>query len=397
MRTLDISSFFSASCGGIKTYYREKARLLPRFGVDCHFAVPGSENGTTPFENGTLHTITGPRVPWNTDYRLFGDTCEIVSLIARLQPDLIEIGSHTLLPELVHRALRAQSQTHTRVVGFFHSDIPRTQVEPASRWLPPPLARMAVARAWAFVRARHAAYDATLVASREVLTTLQAQGVPRVRWVGLGVDTGVFRPRPKLVVPAVSEASPLTVVYAGRLSSDKGFPLILSAFARLLAQPQIHLHVLGAGPGSDGVERLVRQYPGRVRFDGYVADRTEVATALACADLALTPGARETFSLATAEALACGTPVLAADEGAARELVELSGAGRLFGAGNVDSLVEGVTSFLALPLTERLGMGVRGRLYATSTLSWHMVMERLVSLYGELVAQPRQPGMAVAA
>src|SRR5499427_2498819 len=109
MRVLDISSFFSETCGGIKTYYREKARHLPALGVDCHFAVPGARAAEEAFGGGTLHRIPGPRVPGNAHYRLFGDVDALVGLIRDLRPDVIEVGSHYLLPALVARALRGAS------------------------------------------------------------------------------------------------------------------------------------------------------------------------------------------------------------------------------------------------------------------------------------------------
>ena len=51
MRVVDVTSFFSDTCGGIKTYYREKARWLPRLGFECHFVVPGRQAGQEPLEN----------------------------------------------------------------------------------------------------------------------------------------------------------------------------------------------------------------------------------------------------------------------------------------------------------------------------------------------------------
>jgi hypothetical protein len=72
MRVLDITSAFSSSCGGIKRYYQEKARALPRLGVECHFVVPGAVRSTVPFGGGTMHRLPGPTMPGNPAYRLFG-------------------------------------------------------------------------------------------------------------------------------------------------------------------------------------------------------------------------------------------------------------------------------------------------------------------------------------
>ena len=79
MRVVDITSFFSDACGGIKTYYREKARFLPPLGIDCHFVVPGRAATEEPFGQAILHRLPGPPLPGNAHYRLFGSRHDVVS------------------------------------------------------------------------------------------------------------------------------------------------------------------------------------------------------------------------------------------------------------------------------------------------------------------------------
>ena len=123
MRLVDITSFFSDSCGGIRTYYREKARFLPDLGIDCHFVVPGERDEEQPFGRAVLHRLAGPRLPGNGHYRLFGRRQKVAALLRRLRPDVVEVGSHYLLPRWVTDAL-ADMHPRPAVVGFFHSDIP---------------------------------------------------------------------------------------------------------------------------------------------------------------------------------------------------------------------------------------------------------------------------------
>jgi alpha-1,6-mannosyltransferase len=62
---------------------------------------------------------------------------------------------------------------------------------------------------------------------------------------------------------------------------------------------------------------------GRSRaFLGYVDGRDELARLYGAADISLSVAPTETFGLAVLEALACGTPVVTADQGGARELVD---------------------------------------------------------------------------
>src|SRR5262249_41479641 len=149
--------------------------------------------------------------------------------------------------------------------------------------------RRLVERAQRFVRERHAAYDVTLCASRVVERRLAAWGVPRVVCVGLGVDVELFR-------PGRGEArlgGPPALVYAGRPSSGKSFPLVLEAYDAIAAATGARLAIIGDGPGRRAAERFAASRPG-VTVRGYVDSPAALAAALASADVALTPGARET-------------------------------------------------------------------------------------------------------
>jgi phosphatidylinositol alpha 1,6-mannosyltransferase len=263
-------------------------------------------------------------------------------------------------------------------VGFFHSDIPRTLVEPALRWLPARLRRAALAAAWRFVRRRHELYDATLVASRDLAEVLSALEIPRVRWVGLGVDVDLFRP----ARPSSDAGAPpgRVVAYSGRLAGEKGFTTLLRAWSAIHDATGAELHVAGAGPQQVQLARLAARRPDVV-YRGCFQTPADVAAFLASAALVVTPGARETFSLSTAEALACGTPVVAPDAGGAGELVARSGGGALFQQGDPVALANAVIRVLETPLPDRLTLGQRGRAHIVNQFAWPTVAGRLRSEY----------------
>jgi glycosyltransferase involved in cell wall biosynthesis len=98
----------------------------------------------------------------------------------------------------------------------------------------------------------------------------------------------------------------------GRLTSQKRFDALITAFARLDSE----LVVAGAGVA---LERLREQAPPNVRFVGF-ADDERLRELYRSARGLLMPSL-ETFGLAMAEALACGTPVIAQRAGGALELV----------------------------------------------------------------------------
>ena len=84
---------------------------------------------------------------------------------------------------------------------------------------------------------------------------------------------------------------------------------------------------------------------------GHLADRSSVASLLAAADIVLAPGPIETFGLAALEAMACGTPVVAASTSAVAELVG-GGAGRS-ARPEPPALAAAATALLAVPEDQR--------------------------------------------
>ena len=97
-------------------------------------------------------------------------------------------------------------------------------------------------------------------------------------------------------------------------------------------------------------------------------------------------GSAETFSLAAAEALACGSLVVAPDAGAARELVLDSGAGALFRPGDPHDLARALIDLLRRP--DRAALAERGPAFARARLGWPEVMARIHEVYRRTLDAP---------
>jgi alpha-1,6-mannosyltransferase len=362
MITLDVTSFFSSSAGGIRSYYEAKARWLPRRGVECHFVVPGAQRAVSRFGEGWLHEIPGPSL--DLHYRCFGDLGALQRTIREIAPDVVEVGSHYVLPQLV-----ASARQRAVTVGFYHADFPGTYVAPALRRVPAGLRTAGIAAAWWLVRAQHGRYAATLAASHGVAARLGRRGVPRVRWIGLGVDLEQFRPRPR--------SGRRFVAYLGRLARDKELSLLLEAAPEIERRSGARVVVAGSGPLAGEVEEAARR--GVVEQVGLL-DRDAAAALLADADAVVVPGRHETFGLAAAEAVASGTPVIAADRGGASELVARTGAGRCFPAGSAAGLAAAVAELYD---GDRDALRVRA-LAGRAELGWAAVFDRLLDVYREV-------------
>jgi glycosyltransferase involved in cell wall biosynthesis len=104
-----------------------------------------------------------------------------------------------------------------------------------------------------------------------------------------------------------------TVISMGRLTHQKGFDLLLGAFAHLRPRhPNWKLTILGEGPQRKELESLRRSLllEGSAFLPGTVNDPN---TFLSRASLFVLPSRYEGFPNALCEAMACGLPVIAAD------------------------------------------------------------------------------------
>ena len=141
----------------------------------------------------------------------------------------------------------------------------------------------------------------------------------------------------------VERAAEPTIVYAGSPADPrKRLPLLLEAFTVLRSRrPDARLLLAGRRePGFD------LELPDGV--DWVDGDRTEdLARTLAAAHVAVLPSIGEAFGLVLAEALAAGTPVVAAEAGAAAEVVTPA-VGRLFTPDDRDALARALEEALEL-------------------------------------------------
>jgi glycosyltransferase involved in cell wall biosynthesis/predicted metal-dependent phosphoesterase TrpH len=123
--------------------------------------------------------------------------------------------------------------------------------------------------------------------------------------------------------PALREANrlpgELTVLYAGRLTKEKGVELLADAFlAARERDPRLHLALAGGGPEE---ERLRERLGEHATFLGWLHGE-DLARAYASADVFMFASQTDTYGQVIVEAQASGLPVLAVAEGGPVSLIE---------------------------------------------------------------------------
>ena len=210
-------------------------------------------------------------------------------------------------------------------------------------WVPGPLHRPT---RWVLAHV-----DLAVCVSAGLVPGVLDAGTPgeRVAVVPVGIDVDAVRAA-AAVGPPLSEDGPY-VVAMGRLSAEKGFDVLLQAFAR--AAPEMEgwsLVVVGDGPDRDLLQTLANDLgiANRVHLTGYLPQPQAV---LAGASLFVLSSRREGMGgLVLLEALAHGKPIVATDcRAGPREILPGGKLGRLVEVDDVSGLAAAIVAHAADP------------------------------------------------
>jgi glycosyltransferase involved in cell wall biosynthesis/predicted metal-dependent phosphoesterase TrpH len=217
------------------------------------------------------------------------------------------------------------------------------------------------------LRAFYGACDVVLSPSAASDARLAELGVERVgRW-DRGVDVSRFSPS----LRTRKADGRVRVLYAGRLTREKGVDLLASAFLAARARdPRLELVLAGGGPEEEALRARLR---GAARFLGWL-EGEELARAYADADLFLFCSQTDTFGQVVLEAQASGLPVVAVDAGGPSELIADGRSGVLCRA-SCDAIAGAVAGLAHQPRAqERLA---RGGLAAVQERTWEASLAAL--------------------
>jgi phosphatidylinositol alpha-mannosyltransferase len=191
-----------------------------------------------------------------------------------------------------------------------------------------------------------------------------------------GVDLGSFHPNGR--APADSAARTPELLFLARLEPRNGLSTVLDAMPRILRRfPDARLTVAGDGPWRSHYERRARALGDRVRFLGSVfGDRP---LHYGSADLYLCPTNRASFGVTLLEAMACGTPLVVADNVGFRAVVQ-DGAEAVF-VPNGDPARWADTTIALLEDPARREAMRRCGLATASRYAWPRITDQTLTVY----------------
>ena len=224
-----------------------------------------------------------------------------------------------------------------------------------------------------------------LVVESELEARLVGEFAPagRIRVIPPGVDLSEWEREGVEPGPPLPERY---LLFAGRIASNKGLPLLFEALALLPGPERPPLVLMGPPWGeTEALERRARELgiAGQLTWLGAVADRATYRGVLRRAHALVLPSAWEAFGLVLLDAMAAGVPIVATSVGAVPEVLEGGRCGRLVPYGDPRALAA------ALQELRRDAEGTAARrlraFERVRGLDWATSVERTRSVYRELV------------
>ena len=224
----------------------------------------------------------------------------------------------------------------------------------------------------------------------DVLNTYPAIPAGRVRVIHNGIDTTEYAPDPRTDVLeryGVDPARP-SVIFVGRITRQKGVPVLLHAAASL--DPAAQLVLCAGQPDTpelaaevEGLVADLRAARSGVIWIPEMLPRHAVIQLLSHATVFACPSLYEPLGIVNLEAMACGTAVVGSAVGGIPEVVSDGETGLLVPPDDPAALAVALNTLVG-DAERAAAMGRLGRERAVAEFGWKAVAAQTAALYAEL-------------
>jgi glycosyltransferase involved in cell wall biosynthesis len=379
IRSLRIALF-----SGNYNYLREGAnqalnRLVGHLEASGHQVRVYSPVTDTPAfpPQGTLVPVPSVTLPIRTEFQLaLGMPRAIRRDVEQFAPDLIHVST----PDILNS--RAQTFARRRNIPIVASMHTRFDAYPAYypglRWMTP-LAR-------ALQRRFYRRSDLVLAPTPALVEEMKRlRGDECAALWSRGVDRDLFNPsrRSKDWRRAQRWADDhVVVLFFGRLVLEKGVDTFVAAVQALRGSGfTVRPLIVGHGPAADRMRVLEG-----ATFTGHLQG-TDLARAIAGADIMVSPSTTEAFGNVVLEGMASGLAVISADAPSARALIDPGRTGLLCDPARPDEFAQAAARLMQSP-DERRGIGAAAR-RESEKFTWDAASRAVEAAYDGLVAKRR--------
>jgi glycosyltransferase involved in cell wall biosynthesis len=218
--------------------------------------------------------------------------------------------------------------------------------------------------------------------------TLFSTPAERIRLIMNGFDEAIFRVFPVnrkeiLAEVGIKDEFNYVVSFVGKLTDFKGIDVLLDAAAIYEHElGEVLTLIVGDGELREALKAQAQRLGlGGVHFLGHQA-QTDVAKIYNIADVSTVPSRIEPFGLVAVEAMACGTPVVATNEGGLPDFIH-EGVGLLVDVDDPQGLADAIMSEIRSGTKERKGSFAAE--YALEGFSWSSQVDKMLDVYAEAI------------
>ena len=224
----------------------------------------------------------------------------------------------------------------------------------------------------------------------DIMTAYPEIPAERIRVIRNGIDTIEYRPDPNTDVLeryGIDLARPY-VIFVGRITRQKGVPVLLRAASGLIPEAQLVL-LAGAADTQEQLAEVTELVDGlRATRSGVfwipeMLPKHDVIQLLTHATVFAISSIYEPLGIVNLEAMACGTAVVGSRTGGIPEVVADGETGLLVPAGEPEPLAEALNTLLSDP-DRAAAMGQAGRKRAVAEFGWPAIAAQTADLYAEL-------------
>src|SRR5690349_18175584 len=315
---------------------------LLRQNVKVRVYSPTVEHPAFP-PTGDLISVPSLAIPGREEYRFPLALPGRVKLdLAKFAPNVVHVSSpdivgHCAVTWARKRRIAAVASVHTRFdtyLAYYHLQA----LEPLAREI---------------MRRFYHRCEVVLAPAESTAAILRAQRMNRdISIWGRGIDREQFNPERRDMewrrAKGIADDE-LVIAFLGRVVMEKGLDVFADAIHAFEPAGIKHrVLVIGDGPARPWFEA---QLPEAI----FVGEQTgsDLARALASADVFLNPSITEAFGNVTLEAMACALPVIAAESTGATNLVNPDVTGTLVDGESPEELAEALTAYARDPERRR--------------------------------------------
>lgn len=360
LRILIAADTYPPDINGAAVFSSRLAKHMAARGHQVHVAAAATGPGPDAVEHrqeATVHRFRSFKAPTHEYYRLCLPWLvepAMRRLVQEIQPDVVHVQCHYMIGKA---AILAAEAARVRTVATNHF-MPENldPFLPFPRWFK----RVVAKNSWRDMRRLMGKASVVTTPTPLAAETMRAKGgFEHVLPLSNGIDVDYYRPQQGEQVP--QRKNP-TVLFVGRLATEKNVDVLIEAVAKTDPQLQITAEIVGDGEQRDVLREQAQRLgvADRVIFRGYL-EEPALREAYMAADVFCQPGTAELQSLVSLEAMSAGNPVLLADALALPHLVAEGGNGYLFEPFNSDELAQKLQQIFSLSAQQRARMGQLSR------------------------------------